>query len=125
MDQEIRVIGKLGRDPEMRFTQEGKAFTTYSIASSRYCGKGQDGKGKYETTWWKVTTWESQAERDNNYLSKGDTIQVKGYLNVDPKTGVPKTYSKQDGGVGVDLGIHPDLYGGILYINVKKLTKED
>ena len=92
----VQFIGNLGRDPEMRFTPNGKAVTNISVAVNRVW-TGQDGQKQKITTWYRVNTWDKRAETINNQLSKGDQVYVEGRLEVDPATGGPKIFTKQDG----------------------------
>lgn len=91
MYQKVIIVGNLGRDPEMRFTPDGKAVTTLSVATSR----------KYrdidETTWFRVTVWDKQGENCNQYLRKGSRVLIEGRLMPDPQTGGPRTYQRNDG----------------------------
>ena len=66
-------IGRLGKDPDMRYTQNGKAVASFSLAISR------DGK-KDETDWIDFIAWEKTAELIANYCHKGDLIGVTGQL---------------------------------------------
>ena len=92
----IIVVGRLGRDPEMRYTPSGKAVTTFSVATDR---RGQDANGQptKETIWFRVTVWDKQAETCNSYLSKGKMVLVEGRMAPDPKTGGPRGWQRQDG----------------------------
>ena len=66
-------IGRLGRDPEMRYTTNGKAVVSFSLAVNR------DGK-KDESDWINFVAWEKTAEVIANYCHKGDLIGVTGAL---------------------------------------------
>ena len=89
MWQKWTGVGYLGRDPEMRFTAQGKAVTDFSIAISGYDDT---------TMWVKVTTWDKVAENCKEYLSKGSLVLVEGRMDYDKGTGNPETYvSKKDG----------------------------
>ena len=66
-------IGRLGRDPEMKYTTNGKAVAYFSMAVQR------DGK-KDETDWISFVAWEKTAELIANYCHKGDLIGVTGAL---------------------------------------------
>lgn len=96
MYQKIIVIGRLGRDPEMRYTPAGQSVTSFSIATDRQYN-GADGKPVKITTWFRVQVWSKMAEACNQYLSKGKLVMVEGILNCDPKTGGPRTWAGQDG----------------------------
>jgi single-strand DNA-binding protein len=95
MYQRIVIVGRLGRDPEMRFTPSGKAVTSFSVATDNT--HMVDGKSVKETTWFRVTTWDKQAETCNNFLQKGKLVLVEGRLSTDPKTGGPHMWTSQDG----------------------------
>ena len=66
-------IGRLGRDPEMRYTTTGKAVVSFALAVNR------DGK-KDESDWINFTAWEKTAEIIAQYCHKGDLIGVTGAL---------------------------------------------
>lgn len=87
------IIGRVGKNPEMRFTPTGKAVTNFSVATSNKYGD------KEETTWFRVVTWQKQAEVCNQYVKKGMLVMVVGRLNPD-ENGNPKVFTKQDGSAG-------------------------
>ena len=81
----VILIGNVGRDPEMRYTPQGQAVTSFSIATSY--GKG-DAKA---TEWFNCSAWGKQAELTNEYLRKGSQVYVEGRIRsreyeVDGKT---------------------------------------
>lgn len=74
------VIGHLGRDPEMRYTANGSAVTTFSVATSRrYTSNGEQ---REETEWFNVVTWNRLAETCAQYLTKGRLVYVEGRLQT-------------------------------------------
>lgn len=73
------LTGHLGGDPEMRFTPNGNAVTSFSLAL--YAGKDQQ-ENKL-TEWVKVTVWKELAERVNQAFGKGDKVEVSGLIQVD------------------------------------------
>lgn len=95
MYQKIVIVGRLGRDPEMRFTPTGQAVTSFNVATDNV--RTVDGKPVKETIWFRVSTWGKQAENCNNFLQKGKMVLVEGRLTVDPKTGGPRIWTSQDG----------------------------
>ncbi|MCK4471648.1 MAG: single-stranded DNA-binding protein [Anaerolineae bacterium] len=99
MYHKIIIVGHLGRDPEMRYTQDGTPVTNFSVATSRKWTR-QDGTQVDETIWFRVTAWKRQAETCNEYLQKGRQVLVEGQLVPDPNTGGPKTFTRRDGTVG-------------------------
>lgn len=75
------VIGHLGADPEMRYTANGSAVTTFRVASSRQF-TGGDGERKEETEWFQVVTWARLAETCAQYLTKGRLVYVEGRMQT-------------------------------------------
>lgn len=96
MYQKIVIVGRLGRDPEMRFTPSGQAVTSFSVATDNV-RTDPSGKTIKETVWFRVSAWGKQAENSNNYLSKGKLVLVEGRLTADAKTGGPRIWTGQDG----------------------------
>lgn len=91
MFQQVVLIGRLGKDPEQRYTPEAKAVTNFDIAV--------DG-GKGQTMWVRIIAWEKLAENCNLYLNKGKLVQVVGVLTPDKETGNPRMFKRQDGSTG-------------------------
>ena len=75
----IMLIGNVGSDPEMRYTPNGKAVTSFRMATN-YRYAGSDGERREETEWFRVSVWGRQAESCNQFLSKGKRIYVEGRL---------------------------------------------
>lgn len=75
------VIGHLGADPEMRYTANGSAVTTFRVASSRSYSDAT-GEKKEETEWFRVVTWNHLAEIAAQYLTKGRLVYVEGRLQT-------------------------------------------
>jgi single-strand DNA-binding protein len=92
----IIVVGNLGRDPEMRYTPGGQAVTNFSVAVNDSYTNSQ-GERVERTIWFRISTWGKQAETCNQYLKKGRKVLVEGRLVVDPSTGNPRIYTRQDG----------------------------
>jgi len=104
MYQKITIIGHLGRDPEMRYTDSGQTVCNFSVATTRTY-PGADGSQKKETAWFKVTAWGKLAEICNQYLHKGSKVMIEGRLVIDPATGGPKIFKRQDGSAGASFEI--------------------
>jgi single-strand DNA-binding protein len=81
MYQRTVVVGHLGRDPEMRYTQDGTPVTSFSIATSRRWTDREGGQ-REETTWFRVSAWGRQAETCNQYLAKGRLVLVEGTISA-------------------------------------------
>lgn len=104
MYQHITIVGRLGRDPEMRYTPSGQAVTSFNVATDRQYTDANGQKVK-ETTWFRVSVWGKQAETTNQYLKKGLLVLVDGRLTPDPKTGGPRVWKRQDGTEGASFEI--------------------
>jgi single-strand DNA-binding protein len=83
------VIGRLGADPEMRYTGSGDAVTNFSVAASRQYTT-TSGERREETEWFRVVTWRRLAETCAQYLSKGRLVYVEGRIQT-------RSYDGQDG----------------------------
>jgi single-strand DNA-binding protein len=77
----VMIIGNLGADPEMRYTADGKALTSFRVASSRNYS-GPDGERREETEWFSVVTWQKLAEQCSQFLQKGRRVYVEGRLQT-------------------------------------------
>ncbi|HYE15917.1 MAG TPA: single-stranded DNA-binding protein [Pyrinomonadaceae bacterium] len=81
----IVVVGNLGRDPELRYTPQGTAVCSFTMATNER-RKDKAGEQQDVTTWFKVTVWGKQAETVSKYLSKGRSAYVEGRLHVEEWT---------------------------------------
>ena len=103
MYQKLVIVGRLGRDPEMRYMPDGTAVTTINVATDRRWTDKNTGQPVQETTWFRVSVWGRQAESVNQYLSKVSMALIEGHLRPDPQTGSPRTYTRQDGTTGTSF----------------------
>jgi single-strand DNA-binding protein len=95
----VIAVGRLVKDPELRYTPQGKAVTTLNLAVD-------DGWGENKRTiWLRVTVWDKQAENVNNYLKKGRQVFIEGRLQPDKETGNPRVFTRQDGTSGASYEI--------------------
>lgn len=88
----VMLIGRLGQDPELKYTPSGAATMTLSVATNTSY-KGQDGNNVENTEWHRVILWRQQAESAAKYLKKGARIYVEGKLATrswDDKDGVKR-----------------------------------
>ena len=104
MFEQLTIIGNLGKEPEMRFTPNGQAVTNLSVATNRVWNDAQGVQHK-ETSWFRVTVWGKPAESCNQYLHKGSKVLVVGRLNIDPATGGPRVWTRQDGTAGASFEV--------------------
>ena len=75
----VMLIGRLGRDPEMRYTPSGRAVTTFSVATSRSWNT-TSGERRTETEWFRVVAWGNLAEICHQLLRKGQQVYIEGRL---------------------------------------------
>jgi single-strand DNA-binding protein len=93
----ITLIGNVGSDPEMRYTPNGKAVTSFRMATN-YRYSGPDGERREETEWFRVSVWGKQAESCNQFLSKGRRVYVEGRLRS-------RNWEGQDGQMRTSLEV--------------------
>ena len=93
----IILIGNVGSDPEMRYTPNGKAVTSFRMATN-YRYSGPDGERREETEWFRVNVWGRQAESCNQFLSKGRRVYVEGRLRS-------RNWEGQDGQMRTSLEV--------------------
>jgi single-strand DNA-binding protein len=74
----ITAIGHLGRDPELKYTPDGKLFTAFTMACSEKKKDRQTQEMKEITTWLRVTFFGRQAEIASQYLAKGKQVYIEG-----------------------------------------------
>ena len=85
----VMLIGNLGADPEMRYTANGNAVTTFNLAVNRNW-TGPDGERKEETEWFTVVSWDKLAETVSQFLQKGRRAYVEGRMKT-------RSWEGQDG----------------------------
>ena len=76
MYNHVTLVGRLGRDPETKFTGSGKAVANFSIATDEGFGD------KKKTTWHSIVCWEKTAEAVQKYVKKGSLVLVDGRIQV-------------------------------------------
>jgi single stranded DNA-binding protein len=103
MFNQLTVLGRLGSDPEMRYTANGKAVTNFSVATDVGWGDNK------ETLWLRVNCWDKQAESANQYLEKGrqvldkrTSLEVKvremKFINDGQQSAAPPAPKREDEG---------------------------
>jgi single-strand DNA-binding protein len=115
MFHRVTLIGNVGQDPQMRYTPDGVAVTTISVATKETISKSMPGGGERScpqgwkesyngknwevTTWWRVTCWRGLAETVNQYLSKGQQVYVEGQVGGEAAEGTqnPRVWTGNDG----------------------------
>lgn len=92
----VMIIGNLGKDPEMRYSQNGNPVTSFSVAVNRVYTAG--GERKEETEWFRVSAWNRLAETCSQYLHKGSKVYVEGRLQT-------RSWETPDGRKGTSLEV--------------------
>jgi len=77
----VQVTGRLGANPEMRYTAQGSAVTNFRVASNR-TWKDRDGNQHEDTEWFRVVAWDKLGEICNEYLTRGTHVYVEGRLQT-------------------------------------------
>jgi single-strand DNA-binding protein len=75
------LIGRLGKDPEMRFTPSGRAVTNFTMATSDYW-MDQNNERQEKTEWHRIVVWGKLAETCAKILSKGKLVYIEGRLQT-------------------------------------------
>jgi single-strand DNA-binding protein len=86
------IVGNLGRDPEVRFTPDGRAVAKFSVATTERWND-QQGNRQERTEWHNIVVWGKQAETCGQYLSKGRQVFIEGSIrnrSYDDKNGVKR-----------------------------------
>jgi single-strand DNA-binding protein len=78
----VILIGRLGRDPEVRYTPDGAAVANFSIATSDEWTDKASGERKERTEWHRIVAWRKLGEICGEYLSKGRQVYVEGKLQT-------------------------------------------
>ena len=75
------LVGNLGRDPEVRFTQSGQAMARFSVATTDTWMDRENGRQE-RTEWHNIVVWGKQAETCGEYLSKGRQVYIEGRIQT-------------------------------------------
>jgi len=78
----IIILGNLGRDPEVTYTQAGTAVCKITVATSESWNDKQTGEKKEKTEWHRITLFGKQAETVGQYMKKGSQIFIEGKLQT-------------------------------------------
>lgn len=93
----IQIAGRLGRDPETRFTPSGLKVTTLTVATTARKG------GKEETIWWRVTVWGERFDKMISFLKKGSAVIVIGEMHK------PEIWTDREGRPQISLDLTADI----------------
>jgi len=85
----VILVGRLGQDPELKYTPSGAAVTNFSVATNEVW-KDDQGNKKDRTEWHRVVIWRRLAEIAGEYLKKGSRVYLEGKLQT-------RTWEDKDG----------------------------
>ena len=85
----VILVGRLGKDPEVRYTTSGVAVTNFSLATSEFY-KDRNGERQERTEWHNIVVWDRLAETCAKYLKKGRQVYIEGRLQT-------REYDDRDG----------------------------
>lgn len=88
--QKVTLVGRLGRDPELKYLDNGTAVATFTMAVDTGWGDNS------VTIWPRVTCWRKLAENVAQYTKKGSLVLVEGELTPDKSTGGPRVWQGRD-----------------------------
>jgi len=77
----VILIGRLGQDPELKYTQSGIAVVKFTLATNQQW-KDQDGNAQDKTEWHNIVAWRRLAEICAEYLKKGSKVYLEGSLST-------------------------------------------
>jgi single-strand DNA-binding protein len=102
----IQIIGNLGRDPELRYTPNGRPVASFTVAVNQSQKNQQSGEWIESTDWFRVSVWGDRGERVAEQLRKGSRVFVDGRFRT-------REYEANDGQKRMSLDITADTVLGI------------
>lgn len=81
MVNKVILVGRLGRDPELRYTTSGTPVANFSLATDEFWSD-PNGERQRRTEWHNIVAWSKLAEICNQYLNKGKLVYVEGRLQT-------------------------------------------
>lgn len=108
----VSIMGRLARDPELRTTTSGKSVVSFTIANDR---DRKDANGQNQTDWIRMTAWEKTAEFICKYFQKGSMIAIEGRLQS-------KTYQDKNGTNRTDMEV---VVEKVYFVGAKSASNTD
>jgi single-strand DNA-binding protein len=102
----IQIIGNLGRDPELRYTPNGRPVASFTVAVNQSTKNQQTGEWIESTDWFRVSVWGDRGERVAENLRKGSRVFVDGRFKT-------REYEANDGQKRMSLDITADTVLGL------------
>ena len=116
MYQLLTIIGRLGADPELRYTPAGVPVCSFNVATDKTWNNDQ-GQKQTETTWHRVTVWRKRAEVCAQYLSKGKMVLVTGSVKANG-------YTNRNGQIAASLEVTADQVAQAILRGIDKRQAE-
>ncbi len=91
------LIGRLGRDPELKYTPSGRPVANFSIATDSVWKDKTSGERQTRTEWHRIVVWGPQAETCQKYLAKGREVFIEGEIRTrkyEDKSGVERSITE-------------------------------
>ena len=111
----VQLTGRLGKDPETRYTPQGSAITKLAVASNRRW-RTAEGEDREDTEWFNVVAWNKLGEICAQYLQKGSRVYFEGRLQTrswdDPQTGQKRYMTEVIANDMIMLDSRNDRMGG-------------
>jgi len=107
----VILIGRLGKDPELKYTASGTPFCRFSIATSDVWNDKASGERQEKTEWHNIVVWDRLAEICNQYLTKGKQVYIEGALQTrewDDQEGIKRKITEVRARDMVMLGSAPE-----------------
>ena len=102
----VLLVGRLGKDPEIRFSGDGNAIANFSIATNE-TWKNKEGNQQEKTDWHNIVVFGASAEKYiQPYVKKGTLVSVEGKLQT-------RDWEDKDGNKRYTTEVIADLYGGV------------
>jgi single-strand DNA-binding protein len=111
----VILVGRLGRDPEMKYTASGTPFCRFSMATDDTWTDKGSGEKQERTEWHNVVVWDRLAEICNQYLTKGRQVYIEGSLQTrewDDQDGNKRKTTEIRARDMVLIGNNPESAGG-------------
>jgi single-strand DNA-binding protein len=111
----VILIGRLGKDPELKYTASGTPFCRFSIATSDVWNDKTSGERQEKTEWHNIVVWDRLAEICNQYLTKGKQVYIEGALQTrewDDQEGIKRKITEIRARDMVMLGSAPEGAAG-------------
>jgi single-strand DNA-binding protein len=102
----IQIIGNLGRDPELRYTPNGRPVASFTVAVNQSSKNQQTGEWIESTDWFRVSVWGDRGERAAESLRKGSRVFVDGRFRT-------REYEANDGQKRLSLDVTADTVLGL------------